>query len=284
MMPWLFVLPALSLITLVIAGPAVGTLLLSLTDWDGLTSPNFIGFENFKKLIEDRVFWSSLSNNAKWMLIFSTVPIITGLAIAIMVSKVKRGQRIYQTLFFLPNILSTVVTARIWLWIYDPFVGINTVFEKWGWESLSSFDYLGTPDSALYFVIVTEIWRYWGFLMVLFLVALHQLDPTIEEAARIEGANRLQIVWHVTLPQLRPTLVLIIMLTMIWSFTSFDYVFLMTSGGPGHATELLATYMYKEALYNNAAGYASAIALIMGVFTLLIIAGFGLLRKKGWEV
>ncbi len=218
------------------------------------------------------------------MVFFCTVPISLGLVFAVLVSKVKRGQMVYRTLFFLPNIVSTAVSARIWMWIYNPFVGINTVFEAMGFTAIASISYLGDPAYALFSVAVTDAWRYWGFLMVLFLSALHQTDKSLEEAGVLEGANRWQIFWHIVLPQLRPTMMLMLMLTMIWSFAAFDYVFLMTSGGPGHASEMLGTYMYKEALYNQSPGYASSVALAMALFSFIIIVGFGILKKRGWDI
>jgi raffinose/stachyose/melibiose transport system permease protein len=144
--------------------------------------------------------------------------------------------------------------------------------------------WLGDTHIALISVALVDGWRYWGFLMVLFLAALHQTDKAQEEAATVEGAGKLQIFWHVILPQMRPTVMLILMLTMIWSFAAFDYVYVMTGGGPGNATELIATYMYKEAMQSQAPGYASTIALAMALFSFIIIAGFGILKKRGWDI
>ncbi|MEH7306992.1 carbohydrate ABC transporter permease [Neobacillus drentensis] len=280
--PWLFLSPALFLIILVVAGPTIGTLILSLTDWDGIQPPKFIGLENYQTLLSDPNFFAALGNNFKWMALFCTVPIIFALIIAYMVSKVKRGQMFYRSTFFLPQIVSTVVSAKVWAWIYNPFFGINTLLTKWGFHNVPMW--LGDPAIALLSVALVDGWRYWGFLMVLILTALHQTDKSLEEAAIVEGANKIQIFWYVILPQLRPTLMLILMLTMIWSFAAFDYVFVMTNGGPGNATELISTYMYKEALQNQAPGYASSIALAMAVLSGIIIAIFGIMKKKGWEM
>ena len=280
--PWLFLSPALLLIFLVVAGPTIGTLILSLTDWDGIQPPKFIGIENYQALLTDPNFFAALGNNFKWMAIFCTVPIVFALIIAYTVSKVKRGQMFYRSSFFLPQIVSTVVSAKIWAWIYNPFMGINTILTKWGISHVPMW--LGDPAIALFSVALVDGWRYWGFLMVLFLTALHQTDKSLEEAALVEGANKFQIFWYVVIPQLRPTLMLILMLTMIWSFAAFDYVYVMTNGGPGNATELISTYMYKEALQNQAPGYASSIALAMDVLSGIIIAIFGILKKKGWEM
>jgi len=282
MLPWLFLTPVLLLNLMVISGPTAGTVILSLTDWDGIRSPRFIGFDNFSALLVDSRFYEALTNNFKWLLIFCTLPILFALFIAIVVSRVKRGQMAYRTAFFMPYIVSTVVTASIWSLIYNPFTGVNTLLEKWHIQTPPMW--LGDTRIALYSVSLVDGWRYWGFLMVLFLSALQQTDKSQEESALVEGANKWQMYWYVIIPQLRPTLMLVLMLTMIWSFAAFDYVFVMTGGGPGHATELIATYMYKEALQNQAPGYASAVALAMTLLSLVVIAGFGILKKRGWDI
>jgi raffinose/stachyose/melibiose transport system permease protein len=282
--PWVLLAPSFALLLLVISGPVVGTVWLSLTDWNGIAKPQFIGLGNFVELLRDRVFYASLGNTVKWMVVFLTVPIFLSLIIAVLLSKVTRGQMLYRALIFTPYIISTVVTAKIWQWIYNPYVGINFIFEQWGLDTLASILWLGHEKITLYAVAFADSWHSLGFYIVLFLVALHQTDRSLEEAGRVEGANPFQIFWHIILPQLRPTIILIYMLTMIWSFAAFDYVFIMTQGGPGSASELLATYMYKLAIYQYEPGYASAVAMTMGLFSLLVILGFGYLKKKGWDV
>jgi len=282
LLPWLFVSPALLIIVLVVATPSVGTVFLSLTDWDGLAKPNFIGLDNFARLLKDPVFYSALFNNLKWLVIFCTVPTAFSLLLAILISKITRFQLLYRVGFFLPQVCSTVVTAKIWTWIYNPYYGINSTLQSWGIPNPPLW--IGDPNYALYSVAAVDGWRYWGFLMILFLTALHQTDRSLEEAAQIDGARRLRIYTSIIIPQLRPTIMLIVMLTMIWSFAAFDYVYVMTGGGPGHATELIATYMYKEALQNHAPGYASSVALALALLSGIIIAAFGILRKRGWEM
>ena len=280
--PWLFLLPAILILLFVVVAPTVMTLGLSLFRWDGLGTPEFIGLQNFNDLFHDEVFYASLFNNFKWMVYFCTIPIVFGLVNALFITKTKRMQRFYRTVFFLPYICSTVVTAMIWKWIYDPFFGLNSVLSNMGIKNLPSW--LSDSHIALFSVALTDSWRYVGFVMVLFLTGLSQCDRQLEEASMIDGANRFQIFVHITIPQLRPTIVLILMLSMIWSFAAFDYVYVMTSGGPGHATELLATYMYKTTIQGQAAGYACSIAVSMLFFTVIIIGAFGILKKRGWDI
>jgi raffinose/stachyose/melibiose transport system permease protein len=274
--------PTVLLLLFVVVGPTLGTLGLSFFKWDGLRPAIFVGFDNFAQLFTDPVFYQALINNMKWLLYFCTIPIVVGLFNAFMISRSGRLQIVYRTIYFLPYICSTVVTAMIWKWIYDPFFGLNPSLGAIGVKGLPNW--LGDPGIALYSVALTDSWRYTGFLMVLFLTALTQTDRQLEEAALMDGAGRWRIFKSVILPQLRPTITLILMLTMIWSFAAFDYVYVMTNGGPGRATELLATYMYSATIKGQAAGYASTISFTMLFFSGIVMALYGLLKKRGWEV
>ena len=283
MFPWLLLAPSLLLLLFVLGGPVVGTIFLSFTNWDGIQAPSFNGIDNFVRLIQDKVFYIALVNNLKWMAVFLTVPVIMALIVSLLISKVTRGKLFYRIVTFIPYVLSTVVTAKLWSLIYNPFSGINVLLKDWGLENLAQ-SWLGNPDIALFAVAFADLWHFWGFLVVIFLMGLQQLDHSIEEAAIVEGANSFRVFWHVKLPQLRPSLILIYMLLIIWSFAAFDYVFVMTQGGPGNSTELLATYMYNLSIYNYQPGYGSAVALTMGLFAFLVIMGFRFVQKKGWDV
>ena len=280
-MGWIMILPALILNILVMGGPIVGTLAISLTNWDGMRPPKFIGLANFQKLVGDSGFFWAVLNNIRWTVFFVTVPIIFALIMAGILSKIKRGQMVYRVLFFLPYIAMSVVIAKMWSLIFNPFSGIATVLEKIGIQAPM---FLGDPDIALYSVAFVDASRYWIFLMIMFLTAFFQLDKSLEEAATIDGANRVQRFLYVVIPQIRPTLVTIISLTFIWSFTAFDFVFLMTGGGPGNATELVSTYMYRLAMSSHQPGYASAISLVMVLFSAAYLLIMELLRKRGWEI
>jgi len=282
LLPWLFLSPAVLLFLFIVVVPTVGTLGLSFFKWDGLGPAVFVGFRNFAQLAVDPVFYQALSNNLRWLSYFCTIPIAVGLVHAYLISKVGRLQIVYRTVIFLPYVCSTVVTAMIWKWIYDPFFGLNPSLASLGIRGLPNW--LGSPKIALYAVALTDSWRYCGFLMVLFLTALTQTDKQLEEAALLDGAGRWRIFRSIVLPQLRPTMVLILMLTMIWSFAAFDYVYVMTTGGPGRATELLATYMYSTTIKGQAAGYASTISFTMLLLSVIVMVGFAFLRRRGWEV
>jgi raffinose/stachyose/melibiose transport system permease protein len=279
-----FVAPAVSVHLFVVGLPALAALGLSLTDWDGLRIPRFIGLANFDELIHrDGVFWQAFLNNLRWMAVFLTVPVALGLGTAVMLSRVTRLQTFYRVVFFLPYVFASVVVSRIFGFIYNPFYGVNKLFRNWGLGVLAQ-SWLGDPGIALYSVMAADVWHFWGFDMVVFLAALQQIDPSLYEAATIDGAGGWQRFWHMTVPLLRPTFGFILMMTALWSFLTFDYVYVMTGGGPAHATELMATWIIGTAVEARRAGYASALAVTLTLLSSVVIAGFLYLRRRGVEV
>jgi raffinose/stachyose/melibiose transport system permease protein len=283
--PLLLILPAFGLHLAIITLPSLSTIYLSLYEWNGIGGGKFIGLDNFIEIFtKDDVIWAAFMNNIKWTAIFLTLPITLGLLVALVVSRLKKGQMVYRTIFFLPYVLSAAIAGRIWTSFYNPYFGFGAVFEKLGLTSLAGIKWLGDPDIALYSVAFVDNWHWWGFVMVLFIAALHQVNPSLYEAARVEGANWLQEFVHITIPGVRPTLVFIFMMTIIWSFLTFDYVWVMTMGGPGQATEIISTWMYKNAFINYRAGYANAICVLQSLICLVVFAATEYIRKKGWDV
>jgi raffinose/stachyose/melibiose transport system permease protein len=283
--PWLFILPAVLIHVCVIGGPSIVTFFLSLTSWNGFTFGRFVGLDNFHQLLSDTTARQALVNNFIWTGIFLTIPIGLGLGVALLIRSIRNGnvQMVYRTIFYLPATISSVVVGRLWAWIYDPFYGVSTLFTAWGLTGLVQ-SWLADPNLALYSVANADNWRWWGYLMIIFLAALHNTDPTLYEAAAIDGAGRFRSFWHVTLPSLRPTLVFIGLLTIIWSFQVIDLIFIMTQGGPANSSMTLAMWIYQQAVYNYSPGYASAIAVTMTLGLSIFIAGFVYLRHRGWDI
>lgn len=279
-----FIMPTFLLHAAIVTIPAFSMLYYSLTEWSGIGDPVFIGLENFRRILFDKTLHFAIINNIKWLLIFITVPLILGLLVALLVIKAKRAQMLYRTVIFLPYVLSAVVSGKIWVSLYNNYFGINRVFENLGLTELSKISWIGDPKLALYSVAFVDNWHWWGFVMVLFISALHQIDVCLYEAASIEGASPVQKFWYVTIPQIRPTLMTIMMITMIGAFLTFDYVYIMTQGGPGQATEIVSTWIYKSAFFKFEAGYANAISLIVSMICGLIYLIFNSFKKRGWDV
>jgi raffinose/stachyose/melibiose transport system permease protein len=285
--PWLFALPALLIHVLVVAGPSLATFGMSLFDWNGLTVGPFVGLQNFVYIFtRDETFPVALANNLKWTLIALSLPVWLALAVAVMVRSVRHGgiQVAYRTIFFIPSTIAGVVVARIWQWIYHPFYGINALLSTSPVLSNLAFGWLTDPNVAIYSVALADNWRTWGFLMVVFLAALHQIDPALYEAAQVEGANRWQIFRYVTVPSLRPTIVFVMVNGIIGSFLVIELIYLMTQGGPGNASQVLSMWIYQQAVFEYRPDYASAIAVVTTLMLSVVIAGFVIVRKRGWEV
>jgi raffinose/stachyose/melibiose transport system permease protein len=263
----LFALPALLLSAGVILVPALLTLILAFTDWDGVSPPQWLGLENFRDLVNDITFWRAIFNNVKWTIIFLTVPMVIALVVASLLLTRRRSQGIYQMIFLLPYVLSPIANASIWSsMIFDQRSGVLGYLDR---HLLPLPNPLGHVSSALYTVASVDIWHFWGYLAVVFFAAMRQVPADQLEAAYLEGADGWQIFRHVTLPNILPTIALMFVMVTIFSFLTFDYVYLMTGGGPAHSTELLSTLAYGFAFRAFEVGKAAAVALFMSLFGLI---------------
>jgi raffinose/stachyose/melibiose transport system permease protein len=279
----MLILPALSIHLIVVIGPSLGALYYSLTDWSGIGGAEFIGLRNFRTLLGDVNFRKAFRNNMIWLAFFLTVPFAMALLVAALLARVRRGSMFYRALIFLPYVLPSVITASIWSNLLNPRLGVGAQLANIGITGLDRA-FLGNRNTVLLSVAFIDNWHFWGFLMVLFLAAMQNIPPDLYDAAKIDGANALQEFWHVTIPGIRPTLAFMYMMIAIWSFLVFDYVWLLTQGGPAGASEVLGTFLYREAFNRFEAGYASAIGLSMSFFAILMIIVFGYLRRRGWEI
>ena len=277
-----FILPAFIIHLCIITLPSLSTLVMSLFDWNGLGKAEFIGFDNFVEIFtKDSVVKLAVIHNLEWLAVFVTVPLILGFIVAILVSRIKRFQMFLRTVYFMPYVISAVVAGRIWTAYMNPFYGLNTIFGKMGFEKLSKVLWLGEPKIALFSVAFVDSWHWWGFVMVLFLGALQQVDPTLYEAARVDGANGLQELIHVSIPGIRQTIAFVLIMTIMWSFLTFDYVYVMTNGGPANSTEILATWIYKNAFVKYRAGYANALCVLQSGICIILYFFQKWVSKRG---
>ena len=281
--PWLFVLPILLINLAVVAAPAISSIYYSMTEWNGIGAAKWIGLENFRTLASDSGFRRAFVNNVIWLAMFLTVPIAMGLVAASLLAPIRRGAIFYRLTLFIPYVLPSVVTAALWRSLLSPDRGIPAFLTDLG---IPGFDiaFLGNPKTVLPAIAFVDNWHWWGFLVVLFLASMQNIPPDLYESARLDGANRWQEFRDVTLPGIRPTIVFMILMTTIWSFLTFDYIWILTQGGPAGASEVLAVLVFKEAFRNLNAGYAAAIGLTMSFFVGCVIAIFQVLRRRGWEI
>lgn len=263
----LYLVPTLIINFVIVLVPALLTVALAFCNWDGISTPTFSGLDNFRALFADSVFWSALTNNIIWTCIFLVVPIAMGLLAATMLLIVRRGSNFFQVVYFLPVVIATVITARVWQgMIYSPVTGVFGMLARMG---LPVANPLAQPSTALFGVATVDLWHWWGFLCVIFFAALRQVPQEHIEAARIEGANYGQMMRYVLLPAIRPTIMLMMIMTVIWSFLAFDFVYILTQGGPAFSSEVLSTLAYRHAFYDLNVGQAAAAALVISLFGLV---------------
>ncbi|RME81873.1 MAG: sugar ABC transporter permease [Caldilineae bacterium] len=269
--PYFFLIIPLLIYLIWVIGPTIYTFYLSLTDWDGLSQPHFIGFQNYEKLFRDPVFYISLKNNIKWLISFITIPVVAGLALAMALSRSIPGERFFKAGFYSPMVLSLVVSGLIWSWMYHPANGlINSVLRSVGLDFLAK-GWLSDKNLVIWAIIVVAIWRQVGYVMVLYLAGLAGINPALIDASKIDGCNAWNTFRHVILPLLTPVTVIVVVISIIDSLRAFDLVSVMTRGGPYNSSSVLANFMYIEAFNNYKMGYGAAISVVLFLISLVFI-------------
>lgn len=282
--PWLFVLPILLINITVVIGPALSAFYYSLTDWSGIGAGRFIGLENYRRLLfDDPSFKHAFGNNLIWLAMFLTVPILMALIAASLLAPIKYGALFFRMTLFIPYVLPSVIVANLWTALFNPDRGLVGWLNARGVPGMDAA-FLGRKETVLPAIAFVDNWHWWGFLMVLFLAGMQNIPPDLYEAARLDGASRFQEFRDVTIPGIRPVLVFMLLMTSIWSFLTFDYIWIITQGGPAGASEVLSVLVYKNAFQNFQAGYAAAIGLTMSFFVGIVISIFVVLRRRGWEI
>ncbi|MGB1864166.1 MAG: carbohydrate ABC transporter permease [Candidatus Puniceispirillum sp.] len=268
LMPWLFLTPGILLFAIYVLWPIMSSLSISLYQWDGLSPATYVGLENYVELMDDEEFYTALWNNVRWLICFmGAVPV--GLALALFLNQVVFGIRLIKSLFFFPFVISQVVIGLVFTWFYEPNYGIiapllNLVGLE-GWAILADEDY------ATYGIIFAGLYPQIAYCMILYLTGLNNVSADQIEAGRMDGATGFSLFWNIILPQLRPATFIAVVVTIIGSLRSFDLIAIMTQGGPWGSTNVLAYYMFEQALseYGYRMGYGSAIATIL--FSIMMV-------------
>jgi ABC-type sugar transport system permease subunit len=261
-----------TIVLLVVFGlyPFARTVQISFTDWDGLSSTfHYIGAGNYLQALKDSVWWLSMQHGLMFAAVALTLMQGTGLLLAIGVDQKIRGQAIYRVLFYLPPVLSGIVVAIVWKWLYQPYGGpINELLKAVGLSGLQHA-WLGDQSTALWAVSLATVWEGVGTPFLLFLAALQNVSEELCDAARVDGANRWQLFRNVTFPSVLPTIGLVSVLTFLGAMQMFSGVLAMTNGGPGYATEVPVLHIYRAAFGLSQFGYATALAVLFGCMLFL---------------
>ncbi|NLE45587.1 MAG: sugar ABC transporter permease [Chloroflexi bacterium] len=257
----LFLLPSLIGLSLVL-GSVVGSLVISLTQWDILTPPTWVGLGNYvKAFTDDKRFWNSVIHTLYYTVGVVPLGTIVSLFAAVLMNQGIRGQAVFRTVYFLPTVCSGTAIALLWGWLYNSQYGlINYFLTRIGLPRVS---WLGDAKFAMPAVIIMSIWRGLGYNMVLFLAGLQGVPNVYYEAATLDGAGRWQTFRHITVPLLSPTTFFVVLMSMIGSFQVFEATYVMTSGGPYFSTETMVLLIFFQGFQWFRMGYASALAYVL---------------------
>ncbi|MBU2531718.1 MAG: sugar ABC transporter permease [Alphaproteobacteria bacterium] len=279
-----FMLPAMAFLVLFLAYPLVLGIYMSFTDVRIGRPGVFVGIENYGWLAEDPVFWLSVFNTVFYTLVASVAKFAIGLYLALLLNKHMPFKAIIRALVLIPFIVPTVLSAIAFWWIYDPqFSIISWVLREFGWIE-TNIDFLGTPWNARWSVIFANVWRGVPFIAITLLAGLQTVPPSLYEAATLDGATRWQMFRYITYPLLTPIIAVVMTFSVLFTFTDFQLIWVLTRGGPVNATHLMATLSYQWGILGGKLGEGAAVATAMIPFLLacILISWFGLQRRK-WQ-
>ncbi len=278
--PWLFLLPAILFFAVYVIMPIAQSFWISFHAWDGLGEKTWVGTANYERLFGigdqnmDRKFQISFWNNIKWLFLY-LLAIPMGLFIALFLNQTVRGIRLYKSLFFFPFVISQVVVGLVFSWFYLPNDGaFDQIVGLFGIDI--SGGVLGNPNTATYGIIAAGLWPQTAYCMILYLTGLNAVDPEQVEAARLDGAKGWKMLWYVIVPQLKPATFIAFVVTIVGALRSFDFIAVMTNGGPFGSTRVLSFYMFEESLseFGFRMGYGAAIAVVLFFIMLGFIVYF----------
>ncbi len=267
---WLLLLVPLIVEMFWVFWPAFNSFQLSFTRWYGVGPAEPVGLKNYQTLVHDPIFHTAIENNVIWIIGFGGLSVLLGLALALALNKPRRGVGVYRSAIYLPMVFSLAVTGLFWRVLYQPDGPINTILAAIGIDT-GEHQWLADPNTALGAILIAAIWRQAGYIMVLYLAGLKGCDPSLEEAAAVDGATWWQRFRFIVFPQLRNVNTVIFAVTVIDSLRTFDIVWAMTRGGPYNSTQLLSTYMYQVGFTLVNLGYGSAIAVVIFLLAIAFI-------------
>jgi len=271
----LFLPPALLLFTIFVVLPIGEAAFLGFFKWNGYGEvTNFIGLKNYERLIGNRVFKSALFNTGLVIAVSLLVQLPLALGMALFLAQKVRGAYLFRTIFFLPFILAEVATGLIWRFLYDGEFGL--VAAIWGALGAEAPFVLAERELAMYAIMAVVVWKYFGFHMMIYIAGLQNIPRDLIDAARVDGATRWQITRYVTLPLLKPTIMISVFFAVLGSLQLFDLVMPLTGGGPSNSTHTIVTYLYTFGIVRLRIGFGSAV----GVVLFFICLAFALMYRR----
>ncbi len=270
----LFVIPTLLVFFVIVFLPIFMSAYYSTLDWDGIGKGTFIGIDNYIKLFQDGVFLKSIINSFLFAFASIFIQLSISLVLALILASGIKGEKLYRTINFIPVIISTIVIGQLWTKIYNADYGLlNAMLKNIGLESLVN-DWLGNENTALVCSFIPTLWQYVGYHMLIMYAGAKSISEEIYEAAEIDGSSKLNTAIKITLPLLKPILKVCVTFSLIGSLKVFDLIYVLTNGGPLHATEMPSTLMYSSVFNSYQYGYGSAMAVFIIieclVFTIIL--------------
>lgn len=268
---WLFVLPALIGFSIFTFGAIIRSLYYSFTDWDLLTKPKFVGLKNYIDIFtNDKYFYQYMGNTLFFVITLVPIVLVFSLLLAVLINKKSKGlsSKIYRVILFLPSITSTIAVSMVWMWIFNPNMGlINNILGLFG---LKGPNWLNDPSWAKPALVIMRVWQMSGYYMIMFLTGLQTIPGGLYEAAKIDGANKVQSFFRITIPMLANTTFAVVIMLVIEAFNMFESIFIMTSGGPLGSTSTMMYYIYEKSFIEYKMGYASALSWIFFIIIFII--------------
>ncbi|MDR2802817.1 MAG: sugar ABC transporter permease [Treponema sp.] len=273
--PFLFLFPSMVIFLLFIIIPAFNGLRMSFMRWSVFEKPVFTGIENFARILKDQVFWITVRNTVTYSVLMVALLLVCSLTLAMLFhGRVIGGETIFRAVFYIPSLLSMITVGIAWRFIFGDEMGIlNYLLRQAGKQPIG---WLTDGRIAMRSVVFVSIWAYSGYYMVIFISGLQAIPEDLYEAARIDGASPVKIFFNITIPMLKSTTLVVLILATINAFKSYELVLVMTNGGPGYATKFIVQQVYQIAFMEDRLGYASAMSLVL----MVIIAIFTAIQFK----
>jgi raffinose/stachyose/melibiose transport system permease protein len=280
---WVWVLPAVALLLVFVYYPIVENVRLSLFSWNAFSpQPVYVGLDNYRTAAEDPVFWRAIADNTAYAVVSLVVQVGFSLVLAAALEELvhQRLRGWLRTIYFIPATISITVAGILFSFLYNPEIGlINRALEAIGLEELTHA-WLGEESTAIWSIIAMSQWQSIGYTAVLFVVAIQRIPRDLYEAARVDGAGTVRTFFNVTVPLVREMTTLLVILTISGAFLVFNEVMVMTAGGPDNSSQVLGTWLYRNAFFEDDMGYASAIATVIFVITFTIAAAQILVSRR----
>ena len=279
--PYVWIAPALIVFCMFSLLPLLVGFWLGFVSWDGIGAIRPVGLQNYADVLRDGRFWHAMGHNALYALGTVVGKLGLGLLLAVLLNQSLFGRAVFRTALFLPVVLSMVVVGLLWSWIYNWDFGLaNSILTVLGLGALKQ-DWLGNPNLALGALMVVDIWKYFGFHMMIYLAGLQSIPSELYEAARIDGAGSRQLFLRITLPLLLPVTVINLVLATLSAFNVFDVVYVMTGGGPFMATDVAMMEIYQQAFQFGHFGYAASMSIVLfAVVSMIALTVLRVLRHE----